>query len=92
MQVRLNLAPWLKRNGRLFLVLPEQSLGQVRASWTTQGRLLPGSLVSGQRALVLAGPIMTPRLDETLVVKIETDGTRLGSAHRLNFHFEIDID
>jgi hypothetical protein len=91
-QVRLNLAPWLKRNGRLFLVLPEQSLGQVRASWTTQGRLLPGSLMSGQRALVYAGPIMTPLIDETLVLKIETDGTRLGSAHRLNFHFEIDID
>jgi hypothetical protein len=91
-QVRLNLAPWLKRNGRLFLVLPEQSMGQVSVNWTTQGRLLPGNLVSGQRALVYAGPIMTPLLDETLILKIVTDGTRLGSAHRLNFHFEIDID
>jgi hypothetical protein len=91
-QVRLNLAPWLRRSGRLFLVLPEQSMAQVSVNWTTQGRLLPGSLVSGQRALVYAGPIMTPLLDETLVRKIATDGTRLSSAHRLNFHFEIDID
>lgn len=91
-QVRLNLAPWVKRNGRLFLVLPEQPPGQVTVRWTTQGRLLPGQLVSGQRALVYAGPISTPLLDETLVLRIETDGARLNSTHRLNFHFEIDVD
>jgi hypothetical protein len=91
-QVRLNLTPWIGRSGRVFLVLPEQSLGQVRVSWTTQGRLLPGRLVSGQRVLVLAGPVTTPFVDETLALKIETDGTRLSSSHRLNFHFEIDID
>jgi len=91
-QVRLNLAPWLKRTGRLFLVLPEQPSGQVAVRWTTQGRLLAGQLVSGQRALVYAGPITTPLVDETLVLRIETDGTRLGSTQRLNFHFEIDVD
>jgi len=91
-QVRLNLALWLKRNGRVFLVLPEQPLGRVAVRWTTQGRLLPGQLVSGQRALVYAGPITTPTVDETLVLRIETDGTRLNSTHRLNFHFEIDVD
>jgi hypothetical protein len=26
------------------------------------------------------------------VLRIETDGTRLNSTHRLNFHFEIDVD
>jgi hypothetical protein len=91
-QVRLSLAPWIGRNGRVFLVLPEQSLGQVRVTWTTQGRLLPGRLISGERVLVYAGPVTTPFIDETLALKIETDGTRLSSSHRLNFHFEIDID
>jgi hypothetical protein len=91
-QVRLNLAPWLKRSGRLFLVLPEQPPGKVAVRWTTQGRLLPGQLISGQRALVYAGPITAPMLDETLVLRIETDGTRLNSSYRLNFHFEIDVD
>ncbi|MGH6624777.1 MAG: hypothetical protein ACREBN_12425 [Burkholderiaceae bacterium] len=91
-QVRLNLAPWLRRNGRVFLVLPEQPAGRVAVRWTTQGRLLPGQLVSGQRALVFAGPIASPLVDETLVLKIETDGTRLSSTSRLNFHFEIDVD
>lgn len=91
-QVRLNLAPWQQRNGRVYLVLPEQPPGRVTVTWTTQGRLLPGQVVSGRRTLVFAGPITTPLLDETLVLKIETDGLRLAAAHRLNFHFEIDVD
>jgi hypothetical protein len=91
-QVRLNLAPWLRRSGRVYLVLPEQPANRVTASWSTQGRLLPGQLTSGQRALVYSGPITAPVLDETLLLKIETDGTRLSSTQRLNFHFEIDVD
>lgn len=91
-QVRLNVAPWQSRSGRIFLVLPEQPVGQVVVNWTTQGRLLPGRLVSGSRALVYSGPIAAPMIDETLVLQIEADGTRLGGAQRLNFHFEIDVD
>jgi hypothetical protein len=91
-QVRLDLAPWLKRNGRVFLVLPAQPGAPVNVSWTTQGRLLPGQLISGQRALVLSGPINLERLDETMVLRIRTDGTRMTAAQRLNFHFEIDVD
>ena len=91
-QVRLNLAPWLGRQARLFLVLPEQPLGPMRAAWTTQGRLLPGQLVAGRRALVYSGVITMPRLEEVLLLKLETDGTQLGNSHRVNFHFEIDVD
>ncbi len=90
--VRLNLAPWLNRRGRLFMVLPEQPITPVRASWTTQGRLSPGQLVSGQRAQVYAGPITSPLLADALVLKLETDGARMTSAQQLNFHFEIDVD
>lgn len=90
--VRLNLSPWVNRNGRLFIVLPEQPVVQVRAKWTSQGRLMPGQLVSGQRALVYVGPITTPLLEERLELTLAADGTRLSSAQRLQFHFEIDID
>jgi len=90
--VRLNLAPWHQRSGRIYMVLPEQPSGQVTVHWTTQGRLLPGQLVSGQRALVYAGSIQSPVLDERLALRFETDGTRLSGTQRLNFHFEIDVD
>ncbi len=91
-QVRLNLAPWLKRNGRLFLVLPEQPPGRSACAGRPRGGCCRGNSLSGQRALVYAGPITTPMLDETLMLRIETDGTRLNSTYRLNFHFEIDVD
>jgi hypothetical protein len=90
--VRLNLAPWLNRNGRIYLVLPQQPLVEVHARWTTQGRLLPGRLKSGERQLVFTGPVTSPVLEDTLVLLLETDGTRLSSALRLQFHFEIDVD
>ncbi len=90
--VRLNLAPWLNRNARLFLVLPERGTAPVRVTWLAQGRLLPGSISPGNRVLVHSGTITSPLLDETLTLKIEADGTRLPATQRLNFHFEIDLD
>ena len=36
--VRLNLAPWLDRNGKIYLVLPALPIGQVNAEWATQGK------------------------------------------------------
>ena len=44
---------------------------KVVARWTTQGRLLPGQVGTGQRTLVYAGPITTPLLAETLALRIE---------------------
>jgi hypothetical protein len=90
--VRLNLAPWMSKVGRVYLALPEQSVGPVTAEWSTQGKLLPGQLVSGNRTLVFAGPIRTAMLEDTLLLKLSADGRRLVSPQRLQFHFEIDID
>ncbi len=53
--IRLDTAPWLNKMGKIYMALPEQPIGQVTAEWTTQGRLLPGQLISGNRTLVYAG-------------------------------------
>ncbi|MFO1207307.1 MAG: hypothetical protein U1E63_16550 [Burkholderiales bacterium] len=90
--VRLNLAQWMNRNARLFLVLPQLDATSIRVTWTTQGRLLPGTIAPGNRVLVYSGPINTPLLEEALTLKIEADGTRFPDTRRLNFHFEIDLD
>lgn len=90
--VRLNLAPWLNRDGKIYLVLPSLPIGQVTAAWTSQGRLLPGELISGNRTLVYTGPIRASVLEDTLALKLQTDGRRLGSPQRLQFHFEIDVE
>lgn len=90
--VRLNTAPWLNRVGKIYMALGEQPIGTVTAEWTTQGRLLPGQLVSGNRTLVYSGPIRTPLLEDTIALRISADGRRLVSPQRLQFYFEIDVD
>ena len=90
--IRLNLQPWMNRNGRVYMVLPVQAIGPISAEWTTQGKLLPGTLVSGNRALVYSGPIRTALLEDTVVLRLAADGRRLVATERLQFHFEIDVD
>jgi hypothetical protein len=64
---------------------------RVRARWTTQGRLLPGSLSSGERALVFDGLAGPASLSESLLLSLETDGQRLSTVQTLNFYFEIEV-
>jgi hypothetical protein len=90
--IRLNVAPWLNRNGKIYMGLPEQPIGQVNAEWTTQGKLLPGELVSGNRTLVYAGPIRANMIEDTIVLRLQADGRRLAAPQRLQFYFEIDVD
>lgn len=90
--VRLNVAAWQNRNGKIYMTLPPLPLGEVTADWTTQGTLLPGHLVSGNRTLVYAGPLRTKFIEDTIVLKLQADGRRLTSAQRLQFQFEIDIE
>lgn len=89
-RVRLNLSPWLGHAGRIYMVVPAQLPGQIEASWTTQGKLLPGRATSGSRALVYAGPITTSLLEDTLELSITVDGTQMRQAYNLSFRFEFD--
>jgi len=90
--VRLKVAPWTNRNAKIYLALPEQPIGTVTAAWSTQGKLLPGELVSGNRTLVYAGVIRAPMIEDTIVLKLTADGRRMTADQRLQFHFEIDVD
>ena len=90
--IRLNTAPWLNKTGRIYMGLPEQPIGQVTAEWTTQGKLLPGQLASGNRTLVFAGPIRASLIEDTIVLRLQADGRRLVAPQRLQFFFEIDVD
>ncbi len=89
-RVRLNLMPWLHRSARIYLNLPAQAPGPITLSWTTQGRLLPGQLQSGNRFLVYAGPVTAPVLEDTLSVQYGVDGTLVQRAFPVTFHFETD--
>lgn len=89
--VRLNLQPWLNRPARIYLVLAPVNGPRVKAEWTSQGRLLPGTVYSGERAVVFEGPAGPATLSDSLLMLLETDGQRLTVATHLNFHFEIEV-
>jgi hypothetical protein len=89
--VRLNLAQWLNRPAKIFMVLSPVTGERVHARWTTQGRLLPGTLYSGDRALVFDGVAGPAVLNESLLLSLEADGQRLTQTQTLNFYFEIEV-
>ncbi|HWX70020.1 MAG TPA: hypothetical protein VNY25_09990 [Steroidobacteraceae bacterium] len=92
LRVRLNVAPWLRRTGRIYLVLPAQQPGGMTASWSTHGRLLPGRLTAGSRTLVYAGLITTPFIEDVVQLTLTVDGRRMAQTYPVNFRFEMDED
>ena len=89
-RVRINVTPWLHHSGRIYLDLPAQQPGPITASWTTQGRFLSGQVHSGNRALVYAGPIASPFMEDVLKFQFSVDGTLIRHAFPVTFHFEMD--
>ncbi|MCY1563018.1 hypothetical protein D9M68_1004940 [compost metagenome] len=74
------------------MVLPRDQASNIEAVWTTQGRLQPGRLVSGERTLVYAGQLPGTTLEDQLQVRLRSGPDWLSSSRRLNFHFELDVD
>jgi hypothetical protein len=88
--LRLNVARWVGQPVRLYMALAPVSGDPVQASWRTQGRLLPGTVRSGSRALVFEGVPSAPLLEETVELGLQTDGRTLTSTQSLQFYFEVD--
>jgi hypothetical protein len=91
-RVRINVLPWLRHSGRIYLALPAQQPGPIGLSWTTQGRFLPGQVQSGNRALVYSGPIAAPFMEDTLIFQFSVNGALMGRTVPVSYHFEMDED
>lgn len=90
LRVRLNVSPWLRHTGHIYLVLPAQQPGAINALWTTQGRLLPGQVTAGSRALVYVGPITSAFIEDVVFLTITVDSRQMSQAYPVNFRFEMD--
>lgn len=90
-QVRLDTSAWVGKFGRIYMALPAQPNGLVKASWQTQGQLLNGQLNSGQRGLVWSGVLTKALSEDLLTVTITSDGRLLSTSQSLRFTFEIDL-
>lgn len=89
--VRLDVAAWQGRMGRIYMILPPTPSGTVTATWNTRGPLLPGTLRSGERSLVYAGPINAPLIEDTMRIQLQADGRHITRTQQLEFTFEIDL-
>jgi hypothetical protein len=89
-RVRVNVAPWMKRSARIYLLLPAQQPGPVTVSWTTQGKLLPGQVQSGNRVLVYSGLITRPYLEDEVNFLFNVNGALIKRAFPVNFQFVMD--
>ncbi len=92
LRVRLDVSPWLRRNGRVYLYLPAQAPGPITMSWITHGRFMPGQIRSGSRVLIYSGAIVTPFLEDTLSLQYAVDGSLVDRAFPVTLRFEMDED
>ena len=91
-RVHLNVLPWLKRSGRIYLALPAQPPGPLTATWTAEGRLAAGQAHSGTRTLIYSGPITAPFLEDVLRFQFAVDGSLVRRPFQVTFRFEFDED
>lgn len=90
--VHIDTRDWIGRSGRIYMVLPRDETSTIEAVWTTEGRLLPGRLVSGERSLVYAGTLQSASLTDQMVVRLRSGPDWRSASRQLNFHFELDLD
>ena len=90
--VRIDTSDWVGRTGRVYMVLPRDEASTMEAEWTTNGTLLPGRLVSGERTLVYAGRITGSTLQDQMQVRLRSPPDWQSSSRRLTFYFELDVD
>ena len=89
--VRIDTSAWVGKSGRVYMVLPIDADGRVTAEWQTQGKMLGGRMISGERALVFSGTLTGPILEDTMHVRLSTDArTMVSDVQRLSFHYELD--
>ena len=90
-RIVLNLAPWVGKPARIYMVMPPQPHSSLAVQWVTAGTLLPGRLAGGQRQLVFQGVVPGARLEDTMRVTAVTDGHDATTPSRVNFTFEIEV-
>lgn len=89
--IQLDLREHTGKTGRIYMVLPADGGAALQLQWQTQGRLLPGRLSPGDRALVFQGALPGPSLSDQLQVQVLADGEWASASRRLSVHFELEL-
>lgn len=89
-RLHLNVARWQGQQVKIYQLLPNYTTGPFYVEWRGQGRVIDGAMRDGERVLIYQGLIQQPSLEDTLLLQITADGTRLSRNQPLQFKFEIE--
>ncbi len=89
--IRLDTQAHAGRSGRIYMVLPADGGPPLQLQWLTQGRLLPGRLNPGDRALVYQGLLPGPTLSDQLQLLVLADGEWASASRRMTVFFELEL-
>lgn len=89
--VRLDVRRWKGQQVRIYKRLASHGAARVAVRWDSQGRLLPGQLQQGERALVYSGLVAADEIRDVLRLAVVADGSRLDGRQVLDFEFELEM-
>ena len=72
--VRLNVAPWLNRNGRIYLALPQQPIGSSRSTGRRRAACCPARCARASARSCTRVPIRTPVLEDNFPCRSSPTG------------------
>lgn len=90
--VRIDTRPVMHQTGKIYMVLARDQMSTMEAVWTTQGKLQPGRVTSGERTLVYAGTVSGAMLEDQFLMRLRSRADWQADGRRLQFHFEFDAD
>lgn len=90
--VRLDTRVHAGRQGRIYLVMPQDIGGSLAMHWQGRGPLLPGRIAPGERVLVFQGRIPGPVIEDQWSLLLVADGAWMSESRRLECSFDIEWD
>ncbi len=95
-ETRLDTRPFLGRQARIYLALPNFVPGTTASStlllsWQTRGPLSEGTVVAGNRTVVFEGTIDTPIIVEYMDFLVEADARNVDNTLRFEPIYEIEL-
>ncbi|WP_374601887.1 hypothetical protein [Arenimonas sp.] len=89
--VRLDVRRWKGQQVRIYKRLASRGNTRVAVRWQSQGRLMPGQLLQGERTLVFAGLVTSDEIRDVLRLAVVADGSQLEGRQVLDFDFELEV-
>ena len=96
-EYRLNTAKYMGKNARIYFVVPAvignlRSPQGLRVEWRGRSAFASGSARAGERRLVWSGMVTSPRMEESLDLRMGLALAEMQGPLRFESYFEIEVN